>query len=237
MTNYEPDLSPTAVLALSFDWIRRKLAPPPRLSSPATPDMLNDLRKALQRGTTPVGAPPAPKPDPAFMLSSAARSSEIVGHMMDAMSERYSFMKKPAAFFVSMGRVSWGVVEAALPRSMANLLMRYWFKLLLIVEIVMIAGGTLITNDKAVASLGTKLLILTLVFRSVIELVRLYIGRIRASRTVVALVVLVVAAFLWRGVVHVQDDDIPAIRNKLAQQKQSYLCRWLGCESAPPAPK
>jgi hypothetical protein len=52
----------------------------------------------------------------------------------------------------------------------------------------------------------------------------------RAPRTVVAVVLLVVFVILWRGVVHVQDDDIPAIKNKFLGEKQSYVCRWLGGE-------
>jgi hypothetical protein len=213
------------------NWLRRKSSNPrPRLSASDSKAMLASLRKALQNSATPVGAPPTPQPDAAFMLTSCARSTEIVGHMLDTMSNRYSFMKKPAAFFVTMGRICWSVVEAAMPRSIPNLLMRYWFQLLLIVEIVMIVGGTLITSEKSIQPLGVKLLILTLVFRALIEMVRLKIGHMRAPRTVVAVVLLVVFVTLWRGVVHVQDDDIPAIKNKFLGEKQSYVCRWLGCE-------
>jgi hypothetical protein len=233
----EPNMSPSEILALLSDWIRRKLTPRPPLSYRATPAMLENLRQALRDNATPVDAAPTPPPDSAFLLQSAARSSEIVGHMLDTMSGKYSFMKKPAAFFVSMGRVSWGVVEAAMPRSIYNLLMHYWFSLLLIVEIVIIAGGTFITSDKSVQPLGVKLLVLTLVFRAVIELVRLYIGHMRFPRTVLGLIVLVVFALLWRGVVHVQDDDIPAIERKLQAAKQSTACKWLRCESAKPAAK
>lgn len=238
MTKNEIDLSPSEVLAMLSNWFRRKSSMQrPRLSSSDSEAMLAGLRHALRNSATPVGAPPTPQPDAGFMLSSAARSTEIFGHMLDTMSSRYAFMKKPAAFFVNMGRICWGVVEAAMPRSIYNLLMRYWFQLLLIVEIVMIVGGTLINSEKSVQALGVKLLILTLVFRALIEMVRLKIGHMRAPRTVVAVVLVLVFIVLWRGVVHVQDDDIPAIEKKLAGAKQNYLCRWLGCESPKPVAK
>lgn len=208
------------------------------LTSPASPRILAGLRQALRENATPVGAPPTPEPDTAFMLCAATRSTEIIGHMLDTMSDQYaSLMKKPAAFLVRSGRIGWGLVEAAMPRTTYNLLMHYWFKLLLIVELIMIIGGTLISGAKAAQGLGVKLLTLTLIFRALIELMRLYLEHLRISRKLIAVFVLLVFFFLWRGVVQVQDSDIPAIKKKFEGAKQNYLCGWLGCESAAPPAK
>jgi hypothetical protein len=237
MPETERNMSPDHILGLLTAWLRRKLTPRPPLSYHASTAMLDNLRQALRDNATPVGAAPSPQPDPAFTVRSAARSAEIVGHMMDAMSDKYAVMKNPAAFFVKMGRITWALVEAAIPRSVANLLMRYWFTLLLIVEIVMILGSTFVAQEKTVQALGVKLLALTLLFRAAVEIVGLYLRRLRAPGWAGVVLVSAVLVVFWRGVVHVQDDDIPAIEKRLSAAKQNYLCGWLRCESPKPGGK
>jgi len=204
-------------------WIARQLSPQPAPRiSPISDEMLDALRKALRNGATPVGAHPQPLPDRAFMLRSAARSTQIVGHMMDGISDSYKFVNKPAAFFVKMGRICFGMVEAAMPRSLANLCMQYWFKLLLIVEIVMIVGGTLIKTG-SVQTLGVKLLILTLGFRALIEIIRLYLEGMKGPRTIAVLVALVALALLWWGTVHFREVILPSLEKRLPVSMQKSL--------------
>src|ERR1700675_4381704 len=110
----ETDLTPNAILAALSGWISDKLSPPRHsLDGPPSRAMLDALRAALRQSATPVGASPQPLPDRAFMLRSAARSTEIVGHMLDGISEKYKAFNKPAAFFVKMGRICFAMVEAA----------------------------------------------------------------------------------------------------------------------------
>jgi hypothetical protein len=237
-TEKERNLSPDEVLTMLANWIKGKFSPPgARLSLPLDEAMLRDLRSALQRSTTPVGAAPSPQPDPATTVRSAARSTEIIGHMMDTMSDKYAAMKSPAAFFVKMGRIVWALVEAAIPRSVANLLMRYWFTLLLIVEIVMILASTFISEEKTVQALGVKLLILTLLARAAIELLRLALGKGRLPRLALGAVVVVVLLVLWRGVVCLEDHDWPWLKDQFIAAKQNQVCAVLRCENPKPPDK
>lgn len=195
-----------------------KVLPPPPVPSDA--DMIKQLRAALKKSATPFGASPKPEPDRVFMMRSAARSTQIVGHMLDSIADDYSFTKKPAAFIVRLGRIAWAVVEAAVPRSIMRLLMRYWFSVLLIAEIVMIAGGTLISKESAAQGLGLKLLVLTLGFRALIEITRLYLGKRRIGRILAGLVLVVVSLFVWWGTIHFRKVVVPDLQKWVIAMKE-----------------
>jgi hypothetical protein len=169
---------------------------------------------------TPMGKPPEPQPDRIFMARIAARSTQIVGCILDGISAEYSLSQKPAAIIVRTGRLFWAVVEAAVPRSMANLLMHYWFSVLLIIEMVMIAGGTFISGEKAVQGLGIKLLALTLATRILIEVLRFYLAGQRVFRAILIFAVGLGIIFSWWGTIHFREVIVPGT--------ESWVCQHLG---------
>jgi hypothetical protein len=65
--------------------------------------------------------------------------------MLEELSDDYlSSGKKYAAWITRVGQVGWGLVELAAPRSIWNLLFRYWLKLLYLIELILVAGGTIL---------------------------------------------------------------------------------------------
>lgn len=229
-------LTPDAVLSLWARWITRQLQkgsqPGRPLLLPASRATLAGLRQALRNSATPVGQAPEPQPDTTFMMRSAARSTQIVGHILDTISDEYGALKKPAAFMVRMGRIAWAVVEAAIPRSIPNLLMHYWFSVLLIVEIVMITGGTLIGGSKDVQGLGVKLLVVTLVFRALVEATRLFVQKKPVLRLTAVVVLVVASVFVWLGTIHFRTVIFPGIEKRLVVAKNKIFSQRTGDSKA-----
>lgn len=152
----------------------------------------DDLRQAL--ATFEIGREPNRK----TTLVNVARSTRIIGRMLDDIGDKYSLLKKPGTLLVQAGSALWGLVEVATPRSIWQLAFRYWFGLLLLFSVVMIAGGTLFSQPAQ--SLGFRLLVLALATRLAVSALRTYIqGSKWGARALEALLVLVVLALLGLG--------------------------------------
>lgn len=182
-------------IADSFRRWAAKIATKPRVA--ARP--MAQLRAALRASATPVGQIPRPQLDRVTTLRLAARSTAIVGKVLDGISEQYGVSRKPAALIVRAGRIFWTIVEAAVPRSIYNLLMRYWFAVLLLIEGLIILGGTVLSGEKGVQALGLKLLLFTLGVRALIEITHFYLEGRRILRAVLVAVVLLLLTFSWLG--------------------------------------
>jgi hypothetical protein len=146
--------------------------------------------------------------------------------MLDGISEQYGVSRKPAALVVRIGRIMWAVVEAAVPRSVPNLLIRYWFSVLLLVEILMIVGGTFVSGEQAVQALGVKLAVFTLAARVLIEIVRYYLEGRRVIRILSVLFIVIAAVFVWLGTIHVREVIVPRTR--------SWFCNHTGGRDCDP---
>ena len=89
-------------------------------------------------------------------LESAARATEVVGKMLESLAEARPALS-PARRWLRLvtwlGRIFWGLVELAVPRSARNLLSRHWLHLLYAFELFAIAGGTLLGQER-VAEFG-----------------------------------------------------------------------------------
>jgi hypothetical protein len=68
--------------------------------------------------------------DPQRAMRLLARSTGIVGEMLESLARRYQVRRESVAWVTRLGRVFWGVVEAAVPRSPWNLLTRNFIHLL-----------------------------------------------------------------------------------------------------------
>jgi hypothetical protein len=85
-------------------------------------------------------------PDPQRMLSVAGRATTINGKVMEATSKQRSLPTRPWFWATRVGRLAWGVAEAAMPRparSYPGLLFRYWTQVAVILAVLLILFGTL----------------------------------------------------------------------------------------------
>jgi patatin-related protein len=102
------------------------------------------------------------KPDTKSTLETSTRATTIVGKMFENLANDYATNgKKYAALITRIGQVSWGLVELASPKTIWNLLFHYWLKLLYLIELILIIGGTLLVRP-TIQQFGFLLFALTL---------------------------------------------------------------------------
>ncbi len=98
---------------------------------------------------------------------------------------------------------TWGLVIAALPGTIPNMLLRYWLKLLYLFELLLVAGGLLLAS-KEIQQLGIIALFITAAAHIVLFLVGDYVrsGKppwIKSARLKAVLRVLGLAAVIGVG--------------------------------------
>ena len=76
-----------------------------------------------------------------------ARSTEVVGRVMEQIANEYRVSGRPAAWVARLGRAFWGLVEVAVPRSMPSLLFNHWLRLLYLFELLLVVGGILFGEE------------------------------------------------------------------------------------------
>ena len=102
------------------------------------------------------------RPCPETTLRTVARATTIFGRIFENLADDYyANGKKAAAWITRLGLIFWGTVELATPKSIWNLLFRYWVKLLYLIEFILILGGTLLVRP-GVQQFGFTLFGLTL---------------------------------------------------------------------------
>ena len=102
------------------------------------------------------------KPDTKSTLETSTRATTIVGKMFENLADDYATNgKKYAALITRIGQVGWGLVELASPKTIWNLLFHYWLKLLYLIELILIVGGTILVRP-TIQQFGLLLFALTL---------------------------------------------------------------------------
>ena len=89
------------------------------------------------------------KLEPESTLRSAARATTVVGKMLESMSTQRGVSSKYSMWIVRLGRIFWALVEVAVPRSFPDLIFRHWLKLIYFLEVLLIAGSTLLLAKEA----------------------------------------------------------------------------------------
>jgi patatin-related protein len=102
--------------------------------------------------------------DPQRTLRLLARSTQIVGAMLEGLARRYQVNEQFAAWVTRIGRLFWGIVEVAMPRSTWSLFTHNLLNLLLLMEILLLVGGTLLGN-REVQQFALIALAATITFR------------------------------------------------------------------------
>jgi patatin-related protein len=152
--------------------------------------------------------------NPRMAASSLARSTQIVGRILEDLGNRWNQDKRPGAWIARLGGLFWGLVEVAVPRSLGDLLFRHWLKLLYLFEVLLLAGGFLFGRPE-VQQLGWKLLGITLVLNLVVALLSDFLtGRTRLRRT---LALAVLAAVIGLAVLGAA---------KLPESLRDWRARW-----------
>src|SRR5262249_41352687 len=116
-----------------IDNLKQKVADPLRSQLNATID--NAVLRQRYLDIFPTNS----TPDPQATLQTAARATTIVGKMFEKLADdNVKAGKKYAAWVTRVGLIFWGLVELAAPKSIWNLLFRYWLQLLYLVELILV---------------------------------------------------------------------------------------------------
>jgi patatin-related protein len=116
--------------------------------------------------------------NPQQRLSVATRATTVVGRMLTHMSDEYALVAKPGAWLTRLGSIAWALVEVAIPRSTANLLGTYWFKLLYAFEAALVVLGVMLLETE-VRNFGLR----ALGFTALVHLTVLMLNDVMRSRT------------------------------------------------------
>jgi hypothetical protein len=95
--------------------------------------------------------------DPGAMLRLVSRSTQVIGNVFEAVAERRQLDGGQLRWIARLGRFFWGIVEVAVPHSLAHLLFVHWVKLLYAFAVVIIVGAVVL-GAGGVARFGWTLL-------------------------------------------------------------------------------
>ena len=68
----------------------------------------------------------------------------MIGKILDSLSKNRGVSSKYSLWIVRLGQIFWALVEVAVPRSFPDLVFRHWLKLVYFLEVLLIAGSTLL---------------------------------------------------------------------------------------------
>ena len=165
--------------------------------------------------------------EPAVGAPLFARAAQILGRVMDGVSERYGALSsKVGAWLLWIGRIAWGLIEIALPRTWSALLFRYWMSLFHLLGLLAIASGILL-DWGVMRTLGVRLLLVTLGLELLRSIARAFLARkLRLQRVVVT----VAASIFIFGLVTLV-LKIPTVEHWADRQfttLMDWLKPWLG---------
>lgn len=140
--------------------------------------------------------------EPTSTVRILARGTRVTGQVLSGLAGERKLLSRPAALLVRAGTLLWGLVEVSVPRSLANLLFRYWLTLLTLAEVILVLGGALL-GQPAAQRLGWVTLLLTLLARAAASVLAWWFhGRKRRLLVSVCLaVVVLLVAIVVRAVV------------------------------------
>jgi hypothetical protein len=140
--------------------------------------------------------------EPQKALRLLARSTRILGRMLEGLARRYHVRKPVVSWVARIASLLWGVVEVAVPRSTWYLLTRHVLDLLLLLEVFLLVGGTLLVNREA-QQFALIALAATVAFRVGVILLGQYMhGRQRSWAWVRLALIPTLAALAILGIFH-----------------------------------
>jgi patatin-related protein len=163
--------------------------------------LLDDYHKAFEEDR---------RPKRKETLRIVARATVVVGKMLDGLGERYSAARKPAAVLVRMGRILWGFIEVAVPRSLPRMVFHHWLHVLYLLEALLWVGGWMFGKPPA-QEIGAYCLAVTAGVHILVTSLGLWLGGRRWwLRLILFVLGVVTAALIAMGVMewhaHLRDD-------------------------------
>ena len=147
-----------------------------------------------------------PDLNPKPAVQSLARSTRVIGSMLQQLSDDYKVGASPTLWLSRLGRTFWRLVEVAVPNTLPNLIVRHWLNLLYLFEVLLIVGGTLFA-ESAVQRFGLTTLAVTLGIQATLaalgDVMRSRRRWIKVLRVVVGLLLVVLIGL---GVYALTDD-------------------------------
>jgi patatin-related protein len=115
------------------------------------------------------------EPSPQLVAKSAARSTAVVGDLLEGISDAYASQAKPLFRRMAfLGRVSWSFVEVSVPRSIRELFGNYWMQLALLFSVTLVVLA-MFTGNSGATSLAITVTAIVLVVYGLRELLRRYL--------------------------------------------------------------
>jgi len=84
------------------------------------------------------------KLEPESTMRSAARATTVIGKILESMSRKRGVNSKYSLWIIRLGQIFWSLVEVAVPQSFPDLIFRHWLKLVYFLELLLVAGSTLL---------------------------------------------------------------------------------------------
>jgi patatin-related protein len=163
------------------------------------------------------------KLDPKPLLRSVARSTQVIGKILDDIAKQHKVENKALLWITRAGQIFWGLVEVAVPGSIANLVLFHWLKLLYVLEILLIAA-TFLIGGPDLKRFAWNAFGLTIAINLAVLLLRDYMrGKKAVLHTIVVALALV---FLFFTVIGVSEVVHPGLREWLFSSARSLL-HWL----------
>jgi hypothetical protein len=145
------------------------------------------------------------EPDPKTAARTIARSTRIVGLMLERMGEQRKPLSKPGSILARIGRVLWGLVEIAAPDSLGNILGRHWLSMLYALGLLMVLTGWVVNAGSVIAA-GARVLGFTLLVNLAVYSLNRWMKR-RSRHVVLLLFALALAAATASGLwIHLGPD-------------------------------
>lgn len=132
------------------------------------------------------------EPNPEAMLKIIARSTRIIGKMLEGLAEKRGMSKSSVAWIARIGQIFWSLVIVAVPGSLLELMFRHWRKVLYTFEILLLVFGTILTISP-MQQLALTLLGITVGVHLVVRLLSDYM---RGRNTLLRLLVIVLLSAL-----------------------------------------
>jgi patatin-related protein len=85
--------------------------------------------------------------NPSAMVRASGRGSKIIGKILENIANQRQINNASIRWFTRITQLFWGLVEVALPGSVADLLWSHWRKLLYFLEFLLILLGTFFVNS------------------------------------------------------------------------------------------
>jgi patatin-related protein len=158
-----------------------------RLTSVMTTCLQGDELYAFMRDHYEVNRQFEPEPT----LKVLGRATRVIGDILDDISKKHNIESKFTRWISRVGQIFLGLVQVAVPDSLASLLFRHTLKLLYFFEVVLLLVATFLLSTPEVTNFAWKLLVLTLAVHFAVFVLRDYLRGKRRWRRVAVLVIVV----------------------------------------------